>query len=203
MRKTVLSFAVVVGFICILTSSARGDLAIMDFDFGTGPSYPFYHPGDMYVEEGMKAIPSVEVYNPAYGAASIGDWLGQSYGQKGNGTNGLYFHGYDAYVEISRVDGSSFDLFSLDLMTNIGDRWLETSSSGGAHSTLLGSQIIKTISFVGSDFSGIEWFRVGTSPGYATQIDNVTVSAVPVPGAALLGALGLSVAGWRLRRQTV
>ena len=36
------------------------------------------------------------------------------------------------------------------------------------------------------------------SPG--SQIDWVSVQAVPVPGALLLGALGLSMAGWRLRR---
>jgi len=31
----------------------------------------------------------------------------------------------------------------------------------------------------------------------------VAPGAVPIPGAVLLGALGLSVAGWRLRRETV
>ncbi len=32
---------------------------------------------------------------------------------------------------------------------------------------------------------------------------NLSINPVPIPGAALLGALGLSVAGWRLRRRTV
>lgn len=35
---------------------------------------------------------------------------------------------------------------------------------------------------------------------FGSQIDWVSVQAVPVPGALLLGALGLSMAGWRLRR---
>jgi hypothetical protein len=34
------------------------------------------------------------------------------------------------------------------------------------------------------------------------HIDGIYENPVPVPGAVLLGALGLSVAGWRLRRET-
>lgn len=33
------------------------------------------------------------------------------------------------------------------------------------------------------------------------EIDDVTCAVVPVPGAAVLGSLGLSYAGWRLRRR--
>jgi len=35
----------------------------------------------------------------------------------------------------------------------------------------------------------------------SVAIDNVQVSAVPVPGAVVLGSLGVGFAGWMLRRR--
>jgi hypothetical protein len=40
-----------------------------------------------------------------------------------------------------------------------------------------------------------------TSTSYAFELDNLAVSVVPVPGAVLLGFLGLSAAGMRLRKR--
>jgi len=40
----------------------------------------------------------------------------------------------------------------------------------------------------------------GPAAGKFFEIDHLQVSPVPVPGAVLLGLLGLSAAGWRLRR---
>jgi hypothetical protein len=54
------------------------------------------------------------------------------------------------------------------------------------------------------DYTG---YAIGTGigidgyDGYAT-LDNFAANVVPVPGAILLGILGLSTAGWRLRRKT-
>jgi hypothetical protein len=47
----------------------------------------------------------------------------------------------------------------------------------------------------------------GTLPGVKESLGGVVItdmgySVVPLPGAVLLGALGLSVAGWRLKRKT-
>jgi len=46
-------------------------------------------------------------------------------------------------------------------------------------------------------------YKVGVSFGEDSQgyIDNFQVTVVPVPGAVLLGVLGLSVAGARLRKR--
>lgn len=71
------------------------------------------------------------------------------------------------------VDGSLFDLQSLDFLTNwfTNNRWLETST--GKTTLLPGYITVTTIPFPGIDYSNLEWFRVGT-PWYATQVNNIT-----------------------------
>jgi len=55
--------------------------------------------------------------------------------------------------------------------------------------------------FVASGTSAVIDFYFETDPGTGTwQIDDVSVNLVPVPGAVLLGILGLSVAGIKLRK---
>ena len=53
----------------------------------------------------------------------------------------------------------------------------------------------------GPDFT-LRFILVGESDNITTTvaIDNVSCAVVPVPGAILLGAVGLSCAAWRLRR---
>ena len=59
-----------------------------------------------------------------------------------------------------------------------------------------------------SDLASGNWtliFRLeGNEDGWATMvdIDNVELSAVPVPGAVVLGSMGLALAGWLCRRRT-
>ncbi len=52
----------------------------------------------------------------------------------------------------------------------------------------------------GSPFDDGEWWLETWEPAF--QLFG-SPAVVPVPGAVLLGALGLSVAGWRLKRKTV
>jgi hypothetical protein len=66
-----------------------------------------------------------------------------------------------------------------------------------------------TLSHPVADFDlGFQLDRSLEMPGVTTVVtlDNVSLSEVaspvPVPGAAVLGAIGLSVAGWRLKRRT-
>lgn len=53
-----------------------------------------------------------------------------------------------------------------------------------------------SISFDGSTIAGYGYNPEGNREAWVVQFDTV-----PVPGAVLLGILGLSTAGWRLRRK--
>jgi uncharacterized membrane protein len=53
----------------------------------------------------------------------------------------------------------------------------------------------------GISADGLTIVGYGINPGGNTEAWMATVNPVPVPGAALLGAIGLSFAGWRLRRK--
>ncbi len=89
--------------------------------------------------------------------------------------NNLYFHGTDHYMEFRTLDGSRFDLHSLDFITNgfTSARSLETSN--GHHEDLPGYTTLTTINFAGTGVEDLEWFRIRT-PWFATQMDNVTVT---------------------------
>ena len=178
-----------VGLTFAVTSSLMG--AVMTFD--TVPSgTPLPYDG-VYTENGMMAI------SKSY-HSQIGDPIGDTLFVTGLTTNGLYFHGTDEYIEFRKVDGSTFDLVSLDFFTNgYGNRWLKTSS--GVTIPLPGYQTVTTIPFSGSDFSNIDWFQVGT-PWFATEVDNVTVDVIPAPAALVLGSIVVGFVGWLRRRRT-
>lgn len=58
-----------------------------------------------------------------------------------------------------------------------------------------------SMDFVADNTSVAIRFEGLAGPGYDAGIDNVSVAVVPVPGAVLLGMLGLSLAGVKLRKQ--
>ena len=55
-----------------------------------------------------------------------------------------------------------------------------------------------------SDVGGISRIKITTGPSSGVEVDHLQygIAAVPLPGAALLGAIGIGYSGWRLRRRT-
>jgi hypothetical protein len=79
-------------------------------------------------------------------------------------------------------------------VTRTGDQWFAGATSGVVNTSLLGTVGQLSIRMTGP------WFDPGTGFPVAGAQVNATISAVPVPGAVLLGFLGLSAAGLKLRK---
>jgi hypothetical protein len=107
----------------------------------------------------------------------------------------------DGMVTLTMVGGSPFDLESL--LVNYNAAPINFNFSGGSSWTYAASGPANTL----IDFSAIagasnlSWVQIDGNNPWCTQIDNISANPVPVPGAVLLGMLGLSVAGARLRKR--
>ena len=205
MRKP--SWQVCLAGICFALIMTSGNAAII-VSFDTVPEGTAMPNGGTYYENGMQAT-SHSDYSVLQDSLSMLP------------TNALYFHGNDgagantagvigpnnAYIEFREIDGSHFDLLSLDLVSggNFGTpsrRWITTSAGGAPFWPQFGdSARVVPLTFSGAAYSDLDWFRVGTV-WFATELDNIAFNVVPEPGTAALlamGALGFLGAARRRR----
>lgn len=81
----------------------------------------------------------------------------------------------------------------------LSDSW--TTLTGGTQTTLvLPFNALVDFSTL-TDIGFIIQFNVASTGGGTNYSDDFHTSVVPVPGAVLLGLLGLGVAGWKLRKE--
>ena len=114
------------------------------------------------------------------------------------GSDGVHLD--DGRVTLTMVDGSPFDLESIlvryneapiDFIFSGGSSW--TYAANGATNTLIDFSAI-------AGATNLSWVEINGNNPWCTQIDDISVTVVPVPGAVLLGLLGLSAAGIKLRK---
>ena len=117
----------------------------------------------------------------------------------------------DCTLRMERTDANVFDLYSFDYMA-VGvplDIQLTVTGWRGPGSGYV-QQIFSDVSSfelihfgLGPQWSGLEWvtFSYNDASGFGSVIDNITVSAVPIPGAVwLFGSALVGLAG--IRRKT-
>ena len=161
--------------------------AAVTMTFDTAPSGDIgsFALGSTYQENGIQAVS-----HSSY--ACFKDMLWNDYNAHigRTPTTPLYFHGADQYIEFSLVGGGTFNLNSLELVGNdTNPRWVFTSKTGGTERLIGTSTSLTVETFSGPDFTDISWFRVSTHWGSATELDNITVTAVPEPSTLIAGVL--------------
>jgi hypothetical protein len=106
---------------------------------------------------------------------------------------GLFWGSMDGYNQIKLYDGDIL------VGTVTGDQATLGSQALGNQGNYLDNAYVNILSTVA--FDRIELQSGGSGGTFAFELDNLAVAPVPVPGAFLLGMLGLSVAGVKLRKR--
>jgi hypothetical protein len=125
----------------------------------------------------------------------------------GSSISGLGQDGFNYHVNVTleKADGGAFAIHSLDLLMDTDpEGWMEIRGTlaGGGLTFLLGVPVGT------GDWLNLESVRFwaegnGFGPGGATvELDNIVVSAVPIPAAVWLFGSGLGLLGWFRRRQS-
>ena len=114
------------------------------------------------------------------------------------GSTALFSNEVDATISVSALDGSSFDLVSIDIsnLNNNGPitvNFTGNLTGGGSvfqsYTTTGAQNVLETVAFVGfTGLDSVEWVQIANFH----QFDNVTI--VPAPASlALLGLGGLAI----------
>ena len=195
------ALSVVVGFTCLTAQASSVTIDFEEFSLGTTSVGPFDSNG--YRFQGISfpgpipdGLPS-EIVTGDSGTNSLetANWWA---GQDG--------YGAEASMSMKKIDGGAFAISSLDLLLYGG---VSTAISG----TLAGGGIADLSVAVGTgDWLNLELVTFSASgggfgffeeAGAQIQLDNVSVSAVPVPAAVWLFGSALAGLGWMRRKQTV
>ena len=121
------------------------------------------------------------------------------------GLSGSPYDGISSYFENDNEDKWSVQLFYTDSV-DAGlheSAWVELDGPGGSTyltASASGNGLLNLANITNIGFR-VEGNMIGQSnPDYPSNPDAFHISLVPVPGAVLLGILGLSVAGIKLRK---
>jgi hypothetical protein len=116
--------------------------------------------------------------------------------------------GFNVHVDVKleRADGGAFAIHNLDLfMDTDPDGWMQISGSlaGGGGTSLLGVPVGPGDWL---NLTSVTFYAEGNGFGFGggtVELDNIVVSAVPIPAAVWLFGSALAGLGWMRRKQTV
>jgi hypothetical protein len=159
--------------------------------FGTGP--------DMYGPMSGQ----VGFYGGLAGDAIPGTAIMEIFFEGALGLDGAGYDGISCYFQNDDQSIWSFQLFYVTAEGEHASAWAELGGLGGskvltASAGAPGGLDLEDIEKIGFRVMGTD--MGGASQGHPSYSDDFHVSIVPVPGAILLGLLGLGAAGVKLRR---
>lgn len=211
-RLLALTLVAVSGLLSAGAQAAPVTIDFEEFNLGDGPTGSFY-PYSWFESQGYEfngnngpcgqyGCPP-EIVMGASGSKSLG---------ASNGFNGQDGYGAQVYIEMRKADGGAFAIHSLDLL--LQGCVVDNVSCGGSEyivGTLAGGGSANLAVPVGTgDWLNLQYVQFvaggdccGFGTGTVVQVDNINVSAVPIPAAVWLFASALAGLGWLRRRQTV
>ena len=201
MRRFVMTCALAA--VMVLSSSAVADMVLTFEDVGVS--------SDADIPDGYKGFDwdnflvkdaSSSLTETGYGNGRVsGDWV--AYNDSSFGKQALVsstaFNFVGAYLTGAWNDGLNINVIGYRDGSEVYDTTVVASAFTPTwfEFNYLNVDALRFISSGGTPVS--DWAILGSGVQFA--MDDFTVSAVPVPGAGLLGLLGLSVAGVKLRKR--
>lgn len=185
----------------IITGSQSNPLSVYDGPTNKvyGPGPPLY--GPMSGQVGFYGGLAGDVIG---GTAEMEIYYDDGFGGTDPGLLGAGYDGIGGYFENDNQSKWSVQLFYVD-PTDGGEHasaWVElgnnVSTGLTAYASGAGVLDLNDITNIGFRVRGLN--MGGSDTSYPSYSDDFHISVVPVPGAVLLGILGLGLAGWKLRK---
>jgi len=163
-----------------------------------------------WTEHGFVLAASDTVDNGSFPGGVIAPGTGFAPSPASFGDRSLLFCGTcgQATFVLTQQEGQAFDLHSFDQTAAFpggGDVWtiIGNYAAGGTVSTNFITSGLRTATF-GSEWAGLESVTIiaNTDGALDYRLDNIVVSAVPVPAAVWLFGSALAGLGWMRRRKT-
>lgn len=205
---TAITSMAVAGFFALTTQAFAITIDFEEFSLGDGPSSlsaPLVSNGYEFLGSSTPGpIPDgilAEIVTGTGGTNAL---------QAFSGWGGQDGFGAQAFVSMSKADGGAFAIHSLDLfLAGCAGPFLGCSGSESITGTLAGGGAADLTGAVGTG----DWLNLqvvtfaatgdgfGFGAGTVAQIDNINVSAVPIPAAVWLFGSALAGLGWLRRKR--
>jgi hypothetical protein len=197
----------------LVSVSANAAQISMDFEEFSGETFDF--PNPLYskgyvIEQSVPSINWPDGYPGSVGEPIYGVPLQGGGGNVFNYCADAFCHGdVPPLFTMSRVNDNPFNLFSVDFAANSAGQLQVTGyyAGGGSISTAIftdgTSWQTQAFGAGWSNLDRVEFLTPLIAGGGTAALDNIAVSAVPVPAAAWLFGSALAGLGWLRCKQTV
>jgi hypothetical protein len=207
-RVIAITLVTVAGFLSTGAQAAPVTIDFEEFNIGDGGGSVLDDPVPILASQGYEFTGSGGPGGPFTSTEVITGTNTGGTNAYGGSISGLGQDGFNVFVSVTfeKADGGAFAIHNLDLfMDTDPDGWTEISGTrAGGGLTFLSGVAVGTGDWLNLESVTFRAEGNGFGPGGgAIQLDNIAVSAVPVPAAVWLFGSALAGLGWLRRKQTV